>query len=56
MGRNWDWAFQQGKEKRLELELLAYRHHSAKPRRPPLYSHDATMPPCKVISTKVGKA
>lgn len=43
MGRNWDWSFQKGKEKRLELELLACRHHSAKPRRPPLHSHDATM-------------
>ncbi|WP_166838689.1 hypothetical protein [Rheinheimera pleomorphica] len=42
MGRNWDWSFNQGKQRRLEAEVLADKAGTqCSP--PPLHSHDATM-------------
>lgn len=42
MGRNWDWSFDQGKQRRLEAEVLANKAStSCSP--PPLHSKDATM-------------
>ncbi len=42
MGRNWDWSYQRGREKRLEAEEQA-QHNVAVPSSPPLHSHDATL-------------
>ncbi|MCA2466008.1 MULTISPECIES: hypothetical protein [Vibrio] len=43
MGRNWDWSYQRGREKRLEAEEQAQHNNAAVPSRPPLHSHDATL-------------
>lgn len=43
MGRNWDWSYQRGIERRLELEEQAYRNGAEVSRQPPLHSHDSTM-------------
>ncbi|EJG1781732.1 hypothetical protein BWH93_RS18705 [Vibrio parahaemolyticus] len=43
MGRNWDWSYQRGREKRLEAEEQAQHNDAAVPSRPPLHSHDATL-------------
>ena len=42
MGRNWDWSFNQGKQRRLEAEVLAHKA-STSCSQPPLHSKDATM-------------
>lgn len=42
MGRNWDWAYQQGKEQRLEAELSA-TCNNATVCTPTLFSHDPTI-------------
>ncbi|EHR39616.1 MAG: hypothetical protein PHE38_10930 [Alishewanella agri] len=42
MGRNWDWSFKHGIERRLEAEILAHKA-GTKISAPPLHSHDATM-------------
>lgn len=43
MGRNWDWSYQRGRDKRLEQERLAYQAGISPSRKPPLHSHDATL-------------
>lgn len=43
MGKNWDWSYQKGKQKRLEAERNARCNGQVMPRKPPLHSHDATM-------------
>ena len=42
MGRNWDWSFNQGKQRRLEAEVLADKA-GTQCSQPPLHSKDATM-------------
>ncbi|MCB5226159.1 hypothetical protein JAO78_004955 [Alishewanella sp. 16-MA] len=42
MGRNWDWSFNHGKQRRLEAEILAQKAGTTVSQ-PPLHSHDGTM-------------
>ena len=42
MGANWDWSFNQGKQRRIEAEVLADKAGTACSQ-PPLHSGDATM-------------
>lgn len=42
MGANWDWSHKQGKQRRLEAEVLADKA-GTKCSPPPLHSHDRTM-------------
>jgi hypothetical protein len=43
MGRNWDWSFDCGREKRLQAEHAAGQGGAPVPGKPPLHSHDSTM-------------
>lgn len=43
MGRNWDWSYQRGREKRLAAEKQMHRSNVPLPVTPPLHSHDATL-------------
>lgn len=43
MGRNWEYSKQQGRKKRLDAEMQAFKHGVPVPSVPPLFSHDATM-------------
>ncbi|WP_304635520.1 hypothetical protein [Pseudoalteromonas sp.] len=44
MGKNWDWSYQKGREKRLQLEVDARMHNLPfNPKNIPLHSHDGTM-------------
>lgn len=44
MGKNWDWSYQKGREKRLKLEVDARMHNLPfNPKKIPLHSHDGTM-------------
>jgi hypothetical protein len=43
MGRNWDWSFDCGREKRMQAEHAAAHGGSPVPGKPPLHSHDSTM-------------
>ncbi|WP_037054504.1 hypothetical protein [Rheinheimera baltica] len=42
MGANWDWSAKQGKQRRLEAEVLAHKA-GTKCSPPPLHSYDGTM-------------
>ncbi|MEE2025046.1 hypothetical protein [Alkalimonas mucilaginosa] len=42
MGRNWDWSFAKGKERRLQAEQACHTSGQPVPP-PPLHSHDGTM-------------
>lgn len=42
MGANWEWSHKQGKQRRLEAELLAHKA-GTKCSPPPLHSKDGTM-------------
>ncbi|EJV0369640.1 hypothetical protein N5280_002487 [Vibrio vulnificus] len=41
--KNAEFAQQKGREKRLELEAQAWKKGMPAPRKPPLFSHDATL-------------
>lgn len=41
MAASWDWSFKQGKQRRLEAEVLAHKA-GTKCSPPPLHSHNAT--------------
>ncbi|MDA0148838.1 hypothetical protein [Vibrio sp. LaRot3] len=43
MGKNWEWSYQRGIERRLEAEQCAQSTGTSSPSKPPLHSHDATM-------------
>lgn len=43
MGRNWDWSFDCGREKRLQAEHAAVNGGAPVPVKPPLHSYDGTM-------------
>lgn len=43
MGRNWNWSYQRGREKRLEAEEQAQHNNASVPPSPSLHSHDATL-------------
>ncbi|EKO3919736.1 hypothetical protein GCS60_000589 [Vibrio metschnikovii] len=48
MGRNWDFAKEQGRKQRLDAALLQHQGNAFEngievPLNPPLFSHDATM-------------
>jgi len=44
MGKNWDWSFKKGREKRLKLEVDSrMRGLQFDPLHIPLHSHDGTM-------------
>lgn len=42
MGKNWQWSFSLGKQRRLEAEALAHKAGTTVSQ-PPLHSHDGTM-------------
>ncbi|ODS10942.1 hypothetical protein VSF3289_01203 [Vibrio scophthalmi] len=43
MGKNWQWSYQCGIDKRLAAEYEAQHNNRAIPTTPPLHSHEATM-------------
>lgn len=43
MGKNWQWSYQRGIEKRLAAEYEAQHNNHVVPTTPPLHSHEATM-------------
>ena len=44
MGKNWDWSYQKGREKRMEQEVDARMHNMPfDPRKIPMHSHCGTM-------------
>jgi len=44
MGKSWDWSYQKGREKRMELEVDARMHSMPfDPREIPMHSHYGTM-------------